>query len=675
MKKYITALLFGATALLCAQNKNTTIKDSIHKNQQFVMDEVLITSVFNKLQSQNVMKVAHQSIKEMNKNGATTLIEGVANIPGVSQISTGTAIGKPVIRGLSSNRVLVYSQGVRIENQQFGEEHGLGLNDSGLEGVEVIKGPASLLYGSDAMGGVLYFNPEKFANSNQFSSDFGQKINSNTNGLQTQIGAKFSEKNWKFLSRASFSTHADYQIPDKERVTNTRFNETDYKTGVGYSKDNFSSVLRYNFNKLDIGLPENGIAQQTTTKITDFPKQAIENNLLSLNSVLKLNNSKIDLNLGYIDNNRKEFVENGDPALYLKLKTFNYDAKYYLPKFNNIETVFGLQGMLQTNTNFGSEYLIPDAKTTDVGLYGSTNIETKTVSIQTGVRFDNRKISTQALGNFPETGSLQAINKSFDSFNFALGLKSNWSKKLVFRLNFASGFRAPNLSELSSNGVHEGTIRYEIGNSNLTTEQNFQTDLNIDYKNDHFEFFVNGFFNQIKNYIFIQPTAYQIDTYDVFEYTQKNANFFGGEFGLHFHPHPLDWLHFVSSFETVTAIDQQKNYLPQIPANKWNNEIRTDFKNLKWLNEGYFSFNIVHFFQQNNTSLFETKTNDYTLINLAIGGKIKLNKTNFNVNLNAINILDKTYYSHLSRFKNDGIPNIGRNFILGVSFNIFDQQK
>ncbi len=675
MKKNITALLLGFSLLLCAQNKNTTIKDSIHKNQQFVMDEVLISTVFNKLQSQNVMKVTHKSIKEMTKNGATTLIEGVANIPGVSQISTGLAIGKPVIRGLSGNRVLVYSQGVRIENQQFGEEHGLGLNDSGLESVEVIKGPASLLYGSDAMGGVLYFNPEKFADSNQIKADFSQKLNSNTNGLQSQIGAKYSKKNWKFLSRASLSSHADYQIPSKERVTNTRFNETDFKTGIGYSNDNFSSILRYNFNKLDIGLPENGIAQQTTTKITDFPKQAVSNNLLSLNSVLKIKKSKIDLNLGYIDNDRKEFAETTDLTLYLKLKTFNYDAKYYFPKFNNIETVFGMQGMHQTNTNFGSEYLIPDAKTTDFGAYTSANFEAKVFNIQAGMRFDNRKINTQAYGNFPDEGSFEAIDRSFDSFNFALGLKSNWSKKLVFRLNITSGFRAPNLSELSSNGVHGGTIRYEIGNKNLTTEQNFQTDLNIEYKNNHFEFFANGFYNQIKNYIFMQPTNYQIDTYNVFEYTQKNANFFGGEIGLHFHPHPLDWLHFETSFETVTALDQHKNYLPLIPANKWNNEIRTDLKTLKWINEGYFSLNIVHFFQQNNSSLFETKTNDYTLINLAIGGKIKLNKTNFNVNLNAINIFDKIYYSHLSRFKNDGIPNIGRNFILGVSFDIFDQQK
>ena len=121
------------------------------------MDEVIVSNVFKRLQSQNVMKVELESIKSLQQKGTATLIEGLATIPGVSQVSTGTSIGKPVIRGLSGNRVLVYSQGVRMENQQFGEEHGLGLNDSGVESVEVIKGPASLLYGSDALGGVIHY--------------------------------------------------------------------------------------------------------------------------------------------------------------------------------------------------------------------------------------------------------------------------------------------------------------------------------------------------------------------------------------------------------------------------------------------------------------------------------------------------------------------------------------
>ncbi len=256
----------GLSACIQAQETQEKKQDTLHTKKPFILDEVIVSTAFNKVQSQNVMKVEHESIKSLRQKGTSTLIEGLATIPGVSQISTGTSIGKPVIRGLSGNRVLVYSQGVRIENQQFGDEHGLGLNDAGVESVEVIKGPASLLYGSDALGGVLYFNPEKFANAGILKTDFSQKFFSNTLGSNTSLGVKSSTENLKFLVRGSHNTHSDYKIPDGNRVTNTRYNETDFKTGIGFSNSKFSSIFRYNFNKLDLGVPENGIAEQTKRK-------------------------------------------------------------------------------------------------------------------------------------------------------------------------------------------------------------------------------------------------------------------------------------------------------------------------------------------------------------------------------------------------------------------------
>ena len=636
----------------------------------FEMDEVIVSTAFNKIQSQNVMKVEHETIKNLQRKGTATLIEGLATIPGVSQVSTGTSIGKPVIRGLSGNRVLVYSQGVRIENQQFGDEHGLGLNDAGVESVEVIKGPASLLYVSDALGGVLYFNPEKFANANTFKGNFSQKYFSNTQGSNSSLGLKTSTDNWKFMTRGSYNTHSDYQIAKGDRVTNTRYNETDFKTGIGYSNSNFSSVLRYNYNNLDLGMPENGIAEQATTKKTEFPKQGIFNHLLSLNSIFYLKNSKIDLDLGYIANDRSEFVDSNEAALHMKLKTFNYNVKYHLPKTGKIETIVGIQGMHQSNKNSGEEYLIPDATTNDFGVFGTANYEWKTNVLQAGLRFDNRKITTDAQGIPGDAGSFEAISKSYDSFNAALGYKTNLADDLTLRLNIASGFRAPNLAELTSNGVHEGTNRYEVGNSDLKTEQNVQTDVNLEYKNSHFEFFVNGFYNHINNYIYTSPTGEIIDSNLVFDYIQNNAKLYGGEIGLHLHPHPLDWLHFETSFETVTGKKQNTDFLPLIPANNWDNTIRTEFKIKNWLEEGFATLNVSSTFNQKNVSGFETKSNGYTLVNLGLGGTVKLGKTLFDVNINGNNLLDKKYIAHLSRLKTDGIPNIGRNIVLGINFNL-----
>jgi iron complex outermembrane receptor protein len=654
------------------QKENTL--DVILEEAIFEMDEVIVSTAFNKIQSQNVMKVEHESIKNLQRKGTATLIEGLATIPGVSQVSTGTSIGKPVIRGLSGNRVLVYSQGVRIENQQFGDEHGLGLNDSGIESVEVIKGPASLLYGSDALGGVLYFNPEKFADANTFKANFSQKYFSNTAGSSSSLGFKTSTDNWKFMARGSYNTHSDYKIADGDRVTNTRYNETDFKTGIGYSNAKFSSVLRYNYNELDLGIPEDGIADQSTSKKTGFPKQGVFNHLLSLNNVFFFEKSKLDLDLGYVANDRSEFEDSNVAVLHMKLKTFNYNAKYHLPKMGKIETIVGVQGMHQTNTNSGEEYLIPDAVTNDFGVFGTANYEWNSNVLQAGLRFDNRNITTDAQGIAGEEGSFEAIDKSYDSFNASLGYKTNLADDLTLRLNVASGFRAPNLAELTSNGVHEGTNRYEVGNSDLETEQNVQTDLNLEYKTDHFEFFVNGFYNHINNYIYTSPTGEVIDENAVFDYVQDNAKLYGGEIGLHFHPHPLDWLHFETSFETVTGEKQSRSvgrdYLPLIPANNWNNTIRTEFKIKNWLEDGFATLNVSSTFNQKNVSGFETESNGYNLVNLGFGGTVKLGKTAFDVNINGNNLFDKRYIAHLSRLKTDGIPNIGRNIVLGVNFNL-----
>ena len=672
----ITLTLLGFTT----QNKSIFIQngenkmDVVLEPSLFQMDEVIVATSFHKLQSQNVMKVDHESMKSLQQKGTSTLIEGLETLPGISQISTGTSIGKPVIRGLSGNRVLVYSQGVRLENQQFGEEHGLGLNDAGVESVEIIKGPASLLYGSDALGGVLYFNPEKFAKSNTFEGDFSQKIFSNTLGSNSSLGVKKSSENWKYLVRGSNTVHSDYKIADGNRVTNTRFNETDLKTGIGYSNSILSTVLRYNFNKLDLGIPENGIAEQSSSSTTEYPKQAVTNHLLSLNSTLFFSTSKLDIDFGFISNNRSEFEDSDVANLKMKLNTLNYNLKYHLPKAGKLESIFGIQGMTQTNVNSGAEYLIPNAKTNDFGLFGTSNYEWNSNVLQAGIRFDNRNINTESYGILGDEGSFEALTKSYNSFNCSLGYKTDLSKEFTLRVNVASGFRAPNLAELTSNGVHEGSNRYEIGNSNLATEQNVQTDLNLEYQNSHFEFFANGFFNKINNYIYLNPSPTTIAGYDVFNYFQTDAMLYGGEFGLHFHPHPLDWLHFESRFETVTGENQSRglgsDFLPFIPANNWNNSMRAEFNIKNWLKDGYATLNVSNTFDQRKVSGFETYSEGYTLVNLGIGGQINIGKTHFNFNLNGNNLFNKSYIAHLSRLKNDGIPNIGRNIVLGINFNL-----
>ncbi|CAM1365131.1 TonB-dependent receptor [Tenacibaculum soleae] len=666
-----------------SQTYNPSLEESVFK-----IDEIIISTPFNKLQSENVMKVERLSAKVLHKMGATTLSEGITNIAGVSQIATGASIGKPVIRGLSGNRVLVYTQGIRLENQQFGGEHGLGINDTGIEGIEVIKGPASLLYGSDALGGVLYIQPEKFASENSTKLNVNQRYFSNTLGSNTSFGLKSSLKNWQFLARGTYAIHSDYKTP-LYRVTNTRFKEKDLKLGIGFHEKNFSSELRYNFNNSKLGLTE-GIGEQTRETHLEIPYQDIDNQIISLHNHLFFNTSKLDIDLGYTVNSRKEYEEHeeheegehdeeheehseGEAALNMKLKTFSYNVKYHFPKTGKFEILIGTQGLHQTNTNFGEELLIPNATVNDFGVFTTANFELNdNTQLQGGIRFDNRVIKTEKheIKHEDEVHIFNPINKSFNSFTASLGIKTTLFKFVNARFNLASGFRAPNLAELTSNGVHHGTNRFEEGNNNLVNEKNLQFDLSLDYKSDHFEIFANGFYNTINNYIYLSPTGEIEDETPVYTYLQENGKLYGGEFGFHLHPHPLDWLHLESSFETVIGKQENGNYLPLIPANTLKNTFRAEFSTKKWLQNSYTSLSIHSTFKQENISLFETKTPAYNLINFSIGGDILINKYIFTTSIAINNLFNKKYINHLSRLKANNILNSGRNIVLGLNFSI-----
>ncbi len=620
------------------------------------MEDIIISTPFHKLQSDNVMKVEQKKVKDLKAGGALTLADGITNIAGVESISTGLSIGKPVIRGLSSNRVLVYTQGIRLENQQFGDEHGLGINDAGIESVEVIKGPASLLYGSDALGGVLYLNPERFSQQNSSSGSFSTNYYTNTQGYNTSVAYKASDNDFKFLFRGSLAEHSDYKTQNY-RVTNTRFKEQDFKAGIGYQKNKFKTEFRYNLNNSKLGIPEK-VAEQSTNRTPLSPFQNITNHVFSSKSTMFFNASRLDISLGFIYNDRKEFEDEIEPALHMKLKTANYDVKYNLPKSGKFETIVGVQGMNQVNINYGEEQLIPNAITNDFGVLATSHIHFEKADVQLGVRFDNRNINIAS-----------TQNKSFNSFNGAFGIKKDIAKNIIARINLATGFRAPNLAELTSYGTHEGTNRFEIGNLNLKSEQNFQVDLALELKNEHIELFANGFYNKINNYIFISPNGTIIDDNPVFNYLQDDAKLYGGEFGFHLHPHPLDWLHLESSFETVTGKQNNDNYLPLIPANSISNTLRAEFNN-ESLKKGYVFLKLKTTFKQNNVSDFETETNNYSLLSAGIGADFKVFKNIASVSISGNNLTDKKYINHLSRLKPDGILNMGRNISIGFSYKL-----
>jgi len=635
------------------------------------MEAVIVSTPFHKLQSENVVLVARETLDNLNKSGAVTLSEGITQIPGVESITTGAGIGKPVIRGLSANRVLVYTQGVRLENQQFGDEHGLGVSSSGVESVEVIKGPASLLYGSDALGGVLYLNPEKYAITDSTEADAKITYHTNSLGTEANAGFKTSGERLKFLLRGNYAANSDYKTGNDLRVTNSRFEEIDIKTGLGYQDTNYRGDLRYNYNNTNTGIPEE-IGEQSTSKDKLLPNQQLDNHILSFDNKLFFKNSSLDLKVGYLFNNRKEFEEHPEnlegnaPALKMHLETLNYDVKYNSSKWGNFEAIFGVQGMFQTNKNFGKEILIPDANIADIGFLATSHYHLEKLDFQAGLRFDSRKIDSEEHGVFGEEKYFAPIEREFTSYNGAFGVKFDILNSLIARVNVATGFRAPNLSELTSNGIHEGTNRFEIGNSNLDNEQNFQLDFSLEYRNEHFEVFANSFYNKINNYIFLNPSGEIKDENPVFEYIQNDARLYGGEAGLHLHPHPLDWLHLESSMEMVRGEQGNGENLPLIPATSFTNTLRIEFDQIWSLKNNYGFVTPKSTLPQNDISQFETNTPGYSLLSAGIGSSFKFKGQTLDLRVSGNNLLDKTYISHLSRLKQDGIPNRGRNVTLSL---------
>ena len=152
-------------------------------------------------------------------------------------------------------------------------------------------------------------------------------------------------------------------------------------------------------------------------------------------------------------------------------------------------------------------------------------------------------------------------------------------------------------------------------------------------------------------------------------YLQDNAHLYGGEMGLHIHPHPLDWLHLESSFETVTGKQDNKTFLPLIPANSFSNTLRVEFNTQK-INKGYAFIKLKSTFKQNNVSIFETETDNYNLLSAGLGGSFQLFHKELNMTVSGNNLTDKTYINHLSRLKADGIYNMGRNITLGLTYNL-----
>ena len=652
-------------------------------DQTVELDEIVLSLPFNQTLGKSVIKVDKIIFNDLNPILQQYISKSISKLPGVTILSTGPGISKPSIRGLSYDRVVVYSQGVRLENQQWGDEHGIGVSTSGINSIEVIKGPSYVLYGSDAMGGVLYIEPERY--SNDFSVDYMGLYNSNYNGITNNLGIKGSSGKFSYLARANMVDNQSFSTPDGE-VENTWFKENDIQAGLKYETEKFSSDLRLSMNFSELGLPhmeeghddhdeeghddhdEEGHDDHDEEGHEDHYQELSHTTLTWVNTFDLGNDHELNVTLGRQLNDRKEFGgheeeeghddhdeegheghEEGEAELDMELSTNTLDVSLVMPQSENLNLTIGANFLSQENKNFGHEELIPDAEKKDFGLYALGQITMENGAALIGVRYDNRSISS-------DMGSAD-----FSNFNGSVGIKRDFENSSL-RFNIGSGYRAPNLIELFADGVHHGTFRYEKGNVNLVAEKSFQTDISFDINNEDSSVSFNLFYNDISDYIYVSPSRDRMDGFAVYNYMQQDSELYGGEISFD-KKTGFDWLSYNTLLEYVFAESADGEALPFIAPLTFNQVFNIDFSS-----NYSFEIDFLAKAKQGRVSMFEEETDGYSILNLSGNWMTSFLENDLNIFWSVNNVFDTEYYDHLSRFKTAGIEEMGRNISVGLKY-------
>lgn len=696
--------------------KNFALKDAVVEQEGVTVTGV---SAATRLK-QSPQPVAILKKAELMKISSSNIINTLTHIPGVNALTTGPAISKPFIRGLGYNRVVVVNDGIRQEGQQWGDEHGIEIDDYSAQRIEVLKGPASLMYGSDALAGVINIQtlvpaPEGTIRANVLGE---YQTNSKLRGTYADISG--TKNGFSFNAYGSYKGAADYKNKYDGNVFNSKFYNKNFGGMLGYSGSWGHSFVRVSNFDQHTGMVEGdrdentgeflkpvaGGGEEVATsadfdKIKPFvPFQHIQHFKINADNSFNVGRSKLDVLVGYQRNQRREFGDPDnidEPGAYFDLKTVNYSAKLTLPYKGLWRTSVGVSGMSQTNTNRAEEALIPDYSLFDIGGFVFTQYHKDKLSLSGGLRFDTRHVDGKGMMDGADV-KFAPFTKNFSNFSGSAGLSYEASKALSLKFNLARGFRAPTLAELASNGAHEGTNRYEVGNLDLKSETSLQVDGGIEVNTEHITLGAGVFYNHISNFIYYEKVlngagADSIivdpesgDNLNVFRFDQQTANLYGVEFNMDIHPHPLDWLHFENTFsytraQFTEAIDGSKN-VPNMPAARLLSQLKGNFlpkgksfRNLYVSLESDYTFKQDRAFVGYNT---ETITGSYWLVGVSVGTDVvnSRGKTLFSINLSGTNLGDIAYQNHLSRLKytavnnvtgRQGVYNVGRNFGMKLS--------
>ncbi len=611
--------------------------------------------------------VAPQSVtviegRQLDRQRGQNLSSAIESSPGVSAVTTGAGIGKPVVRGLTAQRVLILSDGIRQEGHSWGDEHGPEIDTFNAEKIEVVRGPLSLLYGADALGGVVSIKSE----DPPFDNDqpvFGGKLMPNAFSNNRSGGGALSLHGARggvgFRAYGGLRSAGDIQTPEG-RLRNSGTEEFNGGGSVGVKKDWGTITVGYSRFNQRLEITEDPAEAPDAT-----PYQKITHDKARLNADFPLEWGRLEVNTGWQRNNRREFEAKDAPteALNLVLRTHTWDVKAHHNQLGPVTGTLGVQGMLQKNETLAEEKLVPGYDLRDIGVFLYEEMPVKQVTLSAGARLDNRRVDAK---NEPVLG-VTAQRLNYDAITGAAGAVWRIAEPWALALNVGTGWRAPSPFELFVNGEHEGTGRFIVGNAGFKTERALNKEVSLRYRTARVSGEMGVFHNRIDRFIFLAPTG--VDDVDsglpIFEYRQADATFVGVELALR--AQPTDWLVLDAGADYIRARSEQtKEPLPLIPANRMRLGAKLVQKLLGRLADPYLGVKARLVDRQNRVPSFESKTSGYALFDFSLGADVPLLGNRVSVDIGLENAFDQPYRDHLSRYKAFAL-NPGRNATLKVT--------
>lgn len=639
------------------------------------LEEIVIVASPGVMDKENIVQVDRMELKELTTIPSATLIEAIGSMNGVQQASSTSGNGKPVVRGMQGMRVVTSLNGMRLENQQWGGDHGFGISQLGVDAVELIKGPASLLYGSDALGGVIYLTEESFAAQNTYNLQLNSKFQSVDLGVTNSVYFNASKKNVRFALGGLTTSNGDYQLANGKYLENSRYQDHGFKARFGINKGNWYLKANYLFGFSRFGIPgdehsENDLPENhwvdQSERSAIAPSQAVQNQVASVENVFKSSRNTLSVILGHSYNKLTEYEETFDTAaIQMHLNSTMINAKDVY-RLGNWSLISGYQGMYQINSNdaLAAETIVPNSTQWDNGVYLMVQ-SSGFLAFQGGIRYDQRNLITS---DFYGT---------YSGLNASAGARVKWWARgsHVIRLNASTGFRPPHPSELFADGEHHGAARYEIGDSQMRAERALQLDLNYEVKTEHLTFEVNPYYTFLQDYIQLQATDSVIDNLPVFQYVQVNqAQLYGFDASVHYHPHFAHWLHWETGYSLVLGESLSGAPLSFMPQPRLQTVAKVLFGLKHKFQVKEIAVQHQYYFKQDRIGVLETTSSAYHLLNL--GATLRCGvESPLDVSFGVKNLLGTNYVNHLSRLKYQGFTEPGRNFYISLKWTISKKMK